>query len=725
MKKKKKSPKLKLKKQSPPYLKNSILRVLGSKKRLNAKQLGRILKVSNTVDSIKFALASLEKEGLIRHVKEGKYNLIKGATNISGTSNNSRKKSNKLTGKVDLIRSGAAYIVSDDYDTDIYVPGKKLKGALDGDIVQVEIIHNPRRTKQEGKVTAIIKRATSHILGILRDDRKYASVYSTDPKKNIIVHVKQDDKKEAEDGDHVVVKITDYGNSQNKAYWGEVMTVVASKNPSDLAMQSILVNNGFNLEFPPDVLEETKALELIIDDKLVEERRDFREITTFTIDPLTARDFDDALSVEYMADDVIEIGIHIADVTHYVPSDSALDKEALERSTSVYLVDRVLPMLPEKLSNNLCSLVPDEDRLTFSAVFTFDKELNITKQWFGKTIIHSDRRFTYEEAQEIIETKEGDFSKEVLELDRIAIHLRKLKYKGGAISFESPEMQFELDAEGKPIGIFQKERKDAHLLVEDFMLLANKEVATFMGKKRKGGEVPFVYRVHDLPNQEKLGDFAAFAAELGFKMNISSPNQIVKSFNLLTKAAKDNPELALLEPLAIRTMAKAIYTSENIGHYGLGFDYYTHFTSPIRRYADVLVHRILEKNLLTNQRESKDQLEARCKHISAQERKAMDAERESVKYKQVEYLVGREGEVFDAFVSGMIDRGIFIQLVESGTEGLVSFDNFPEPYSIDGGRLKAKAARSGKVIKLGDRVKVKLLSIDLEKRQVELEVLID
>jgi ribonuclease R len=376
-------------------------------------------------------------------------------------------------------------------------------------------------------------------------------------------------------------------------------------------------------------------------------------------------------------------------------------------------------MLPEKLSNDLCSLNPNEDRYTFSASFIFDKNYKIIKEWFGRTVIHSNRRFSYEDAQEIIETGEGDYSEEILFLNKVAHKLRKQKIKNGAISFESEEIKFELDEDGKPIGMYVKERVDAHMMIEDFMLLANKSVAKFIAKK-PSPEVPFIYRVHDEPNPDKLADFALFASELGYKMNLNTPSEIAKSFNGLYEAAKVNEQLKMLEPLAIRTMSKAEYTTNNIGHYGLSFDYYTHFTSPIRRYSDVLVHRYLDKNLKGEFRTNKELLEIKAKHISLQERNATSAERESIKYKQVEYIKGHIGEEFDGVISGMIERGIFVKLKDSLVEGMVTFDRLDEPYELAESKLKAIGKRSKKVLAMGSNVRVKIVSADLESKQVEM-----
>jgi ribonuclease R len=446
-------------------------------------------------------------------------------------------------------------------------------------------------------------------------------------------------------------------------------------------------------------------------------------VPTFTIDPEDAKDFDDALSFRWLQNGNAEVGVHIADVTHYVRPGTALDKEALERSTSVYLVDRVLPMLPEKLSNELCSLRPNEDSLCFSAIFEIDDNSHVVKRWFGKTIIHSDHRFSYEMAQEVMDKGSGPFSKELKHLNKIATVLRKRRMKNGSLMFETDEVRFQLDEHGVPIEIFVKERGESHLLIEDLMLLANREVATYMSKKGKGKEVPFVYRIHDLPDPQKLAELALFAKELGFEMKVDTPRQVPKSFNALARAAEECEALKILEPIAIRTMAKAEYHTTNIGHYGLAFAHYTHFTSPIRRYADVLVHRILEENLRAIKRYDREELQKKCSHISSQERKAQKAERNSIKFKQAEYLEKHVGEVFEGYVTGLIDRGIFVQLKEIMAEGLVGFDKFSEPFDLDESRLRATGRKTGQLIKMGDQVIVRILGADPSKRQIELQMI--
>jgi len=741
-----KSRKNKNKQLNPEKLQSVIYRTLvnNPKKRMNAKQIIMKQKLGNSYASANEALKILEQENKIIHVKDGRYRINKEvlakankekadknkesqiSNSVSqksrdGDRTSSRRSKNTMQGTVDLTRSGAGYIMVDELDDDIYVPEKYMNGAFHGDVVKVSVNTSGRRRKPEGKVVDVIKRSTKKLIGKISIQKKYAVVHNDNARLPGDISISTKNLMGAVDGDNVLVEITDWGKGQNKEIWGKVIKLLAENSDSDVAMQAILLGQGFEIDFPAEVIEETEPMSEEITEAEVAKRRDFRKVTTVTIDPDTARDFDDALSIQKLDNGNTEIGIHIADVTHYVKPKTALDKEAYHRSTSVYLVDRVCPMLPEKLSNHLCSLVPHVDRYTFSAVFEFDEKFKVVKKWFGKAIIHSDRRFSYEEAQERLESGEGDFAEELKAMNEVALKLRKEKFKNGAIAFESDEIKFKLDENAKPIGLYVKKRKDAHMLVEDFMLLANKQVALYIAKK-PGAEVPYVYRIHDEPNQEKLQEFALFAKELGVKMKVDTPDQVSKSFNTLAKKAKENEQLKMLEPLAIRTMAKAVYSTENIGHYGLAFEYYAHFTSPIRRYADVLVHRILEQNLEETTRFNKEKLEAKCKYISLQERKANVAERDSIKYKQVEYLLDRVGEEFDARVSGIIDRGIFIQLVESRAESMISFTELGDYFVIDENRMKAKSSKTGKTYTMGDTLQVKLLKADLESSRIDVDI---
>ncbi|MFK7809527.1 MAG: ribonuclease R [Saprospiraceae bacterium] len=688
------------------------------KKRLNAKQLISKLKISNNKDSVNHALKKMQDNGVLYMLEDGRYRLDK----FNNASNKSSTPRTKHIGIVDVTRKGSAYIVCEDLEEDVYVAEKNLGGALNGDKVQIEKFTPRGRRRPEGIVNKVIVRSIEHFVGTIYISKKTTRVVPDRLDVPFEVLVRVTDTAGAEDGDKVVVKVTEWPVKKHHQPFGYVTTVLGSEGGNDMEMNSILINHGFNITFPEPVDAEANALSTTITKREVAKRRDMRETITFTIDPDTAKDFDDALSLKWLEDGAVEIGIHIADVSHYVKPGTFLDEEAFKRSTSVYLVDRVAPMLPEMLSNELCSLRPHEDKLTFSAVFKFDKKGKVTDRWFGKTVIHSDRRFTYEEAQDVIETKKGDHEKEMLKMNEIAKKLRKKKFKEGAIAFESDEVKFKLDEDGKPISLYVKERKDAHMLVEDFMLLANREVATYIVNKSAGHEIPFVYRVHDTPDPDRVGDLALFAKAMGYEMNYQTPQQIAESYNQLSKAAKSDEGLKMLLPMAIRTMAKAIYTTDNIGHYGLGFDNYSHFTSPIRRYADVLVHRILEKNLIEPFRVKKAILEEKCAHISNQERKAMTAERESIKYKQVEFMMEHIGQVFEGRVSGMIDKGLFIELIESRCEGMVPFDTLEDRYDVAESRLRAVGRRTKEEFKMGQRVMVEIVDADLERREIEMEL---
>ena len=702
-------------------LSREILRLfkLAPKKQFNAKQIIRKLKIKNNTDSVETALEKLaENKQITANNANNKYRLNKEYL--------SAKRSGQLMtqGVLDMTRTGAGFVVSADLpDDDIYIHAKNLNNALDGDKVSVTYEKIPGRKRAEGKVIEILERATEYFIGTLNLSPKYGFVIPDKLNMFTDIFIPLDDIGVAKNGEKVVVKVEKWPSRTRKSPIGIITEVLGKPGSNDAEMKSILLGNGFELSFPTEVMEESEALPEVMDEKDIAHRKDMRAITTFTIDPLTAKDFDDALSIQYLEDGSCEIGVHIADVTHFVRPNTALDKEAFKRSTSVYLVDRVLPMLPEKISNGLCSLRPNEDKFTFSAIFTFDKNSKIVKEWFGKTVIHSDRRFTYEEAQERIETGEGDFATEILALNKLAHKLRKQRYKEGSISFESPEIRFKLDENQEPIELYVKERKDAHKLVEDFMLLANRRVAAFIGKPKEGmAKIPFVYRVHDLPDIGKVADFAKFALALGVKMNINTPEEIGKAFNQLHELAEENEELSVLMPLAIRTMSKAVYTTDNIGHYGLGFSYYTHFTSPIRRYSDVLVHRLLELNLNKAVRVDESKLEEQCVHISKQERKATDSERQSVKYKQVEYMQKHIGHVFEGVVNGFNERGMYIEMKSTLCEGMILFDTMFDSFQLDDSRLFVKGRETDFVYKMGDSIKVKVVNTNLQKRQIDLEL---
>jgi ribonuclease R len=649
-----------------------------------------------------------------------------------------------VTGRVDMARSGVAYIITEELEQDVFVSPRDLNSAINGDTVVVELF--PQRymrgkrggdrveAKPEGMIVAITKRATESILGTFRKRNGRQICISDNLNSALEVMVPEDAHMGAREGDKVVVKIISWPENPKKSPIGEVTRVLGKAGGNDFEMQKILITNGFELDFPKDVIAESEAIPAQLSEQEIALRRDFRDVLTLTIDPEDAKDFDDALSYRVLDNGNTEIGVHIADVTHYLKPGSPLDIEAFKRSTSVYLVDRVCPMLPEKLSNNLCSLVPNQDRPVFSAVFEFTPAGKITKRWFGKAVIHSDKRFAYEEAQTILDNAPAPSLLEhpqfeqiqtaVLDLNRLALLMRKERSKQGAINFETEEVRFRLAADGTPLEVYVKERKAAHMLIEDFMLLANKEVAMHIETLSKGQQkIPFVYRVHDLPNMDKVAEFARFAMEMGVKMNVDTPKQISASYNKFMEMAQKDERLKILEPLAIRTMAKAAYTTENIGHYGLGFSHYSHFTSPIRRYSDVLAHRILHRNLDGGvYRMDTSKLDELCKHVSAQEKRAAEAERESIKYKQVELISGHVGDVFTGIISGFVERGMFVALEGSKAEGMVEFKFLNDMYRIDEGRLKAVGQRLGRVFKMGDAVQVLVAGVDMQRRQIEMEL---
>lgn len=712
--------KIKGKKLSANQLQNEIFRLFrrSPKKQYNPKQISKKLKVANNRDSVQYALDQLAEAGKVVSLGDYKYKLSRADDN-AGSSSPARSEK-YLEGIVDMTRTGSAYIVSDKRENDVHVTPKYMNTALNGDRVRIRTWVPRGRKRAEGEVVEIIERATEHFIGILWRFDNYAIV-KPDLNIPLDVFVPLRDAKNAADGEKVVVKVTKWDTGKGRNPQGVVTSVLGEPGSHDIEMKSILVNNGFQLDFTDEVMKEAEALPDAVTEMDMMQRLDLRGVTTFTIDPDTAKDFDDALSLRYLENGDCEIGIHIADVTHYLEPGTELDKEAYNRSTSVYLVDRVLPMLPEKLSNHLCSLVPNEDRLAFSAIFVFNKNDKIISRWFGKTIIHSNRRFTYEDAQQVIDKGAGEFAEELRTLNTLAGKLRSNRFKQGSIAFETDEVKFRLDENGAPVEVYVKERQDTHLLIEEYMLLANREVAAFISKKGRDNEIPFVYRIHDEPNPEKAEELAAFAREMGFEMDVSSPKAIGRSYNQLVRQAEKDNALKLLEPLAIRTMAKAEYSTDNIGHYGLGFQHYTHFTSPIRRYSDVLVHRYLLPNLLPGQvhRTEKSKLEDKCKHISMQERKAMTAERQSVKYKQVEFMESHVGETFYGYISGITDRGIFVQLKETLCEGMVAYEQMDEPYEPQG-NLRIKGAYSGKEYKMGDVILVRILRTDLERRQIDM-----
>ena len=647
-----------------------------------------------------------------------------GRKNAKKQSGKKRERSfNEYKGVLEITRSGMGFVVVEGLETDILVRPNDFNTAMHGDIVRVEV--NPEKTgkRLQGAVIDVMERKQLEFVGRLEMNKGFAFFVGEKDKRIPDVFIPQNKFNGANNNDRVVVKIREWEKDTKKRPVGEVVKVLDPEDENDVAMKEILLENGFPLEFPDEVLEETARIPDLIPDAEVKKRRDFRGILTFTIDPIDAKDFDDALSIRVLKNGNYEIGVHIADVSHYVLPETELDKEAFKKATSVYLPDRVNPMLPEQISNVLCSLRPHEDKLTFSAVFQMTPKGQVKQYWLGRTVIHSNHRFTYEEVQEIIEKEDGLYMDEILLLNNIAQRLRKKRFDSGAINFSSTEVRFKLDEKGKPIGIVVKESKEAHQLIEEFMLLANKYVAENVSKVEVNKKpIPFAYRVHDFPSEEKLLPFVAFARKFGHKFDTSAPEKIAESFNQMLKDVQGKPEQHVLEQLGIRTMAKAVYTTDNIGHYGLGFEHYCHFTSPIRRYPDIMVHRVLDE-VLNNKVRSDKKMEQKCKHCSERERAAMDAERAANKYKQVEYMKDFLGEEFEGVISGVASFGFWVETIEHKCEGLVSINSLLEydefrhietDYALVG-------MRSGRKFRMGDKVTIKVVAANLTKRQLDYE----
>jgi len=649
-----------------------------------------------------------------------------------GRKHNSKKqgkkkqsRSDEYKGKLEVTRSGMGFVVVEGLETDILVKPNDFNTAMHGDTVRVEVKqdHRDGGKRMQGFVTQVVERKQLEFVGHLELSKGFAFFIADTEKRMPDVYIPEKSINGATESDRVVVRITEWEQDGKKRPVGEVVTILNAEDANDLAMKEILLENGFPLEFPEDAMEEAARIPDTISEAEIKKRKDFREILTFTIDPLDAKDFDDALSIRVLKNGNYEIGVHIADVSHYVVADTPLDEAAYHKATSVYLPDRVNPMLPEHISNVLCSLRPHEDKLTFSAVFQMTPKGQVKQYWLGKTVIHSNHRFTYEEVQEIIEKEDGLYSDEILLLNSIAQRLRKKRFDAGAINFSSTEVRFKLDEKGKPIGIVVKESKEAHQLIEEFMLLANKVVAEHVSKIEVNKKpLPFPYRVHDLPSEEKLLPFMAFARKFGHRFDTSSPEAIAASFNQMLVDVSGKPEQHVLEQLGIRTMAKAIYTTENIGHYGLGFENYCHFTSPIRRYPDILVHRILE-NILNDKIRPDKKLEQKCKHCSERERAAMEAERAANKYKQVEYMRDFLGEEFEGVISGVAAFGFWVETVDHKCEGMVSVTSLAEydEFRLVDTDYSLVGMRSGRKFRMGDRVRIKVIAANLEKRQLDYE----
>lgn len=701
-------------------LKQSLLHII---RKTFEKQPDKILshkQVCDLVDAREGALRTLVFSVLKDLVKEG---FLKGVSYDTFKMNSQDKLI--LEGSIAITSKGFGFVTVNEEKADIFISPGNVGQALNGDRVKIQILKYGKN-RVEGQVIDVIERERTQFVGTIQMHEKFAFLLPDNIKMNTDIYIPKEKLNGAKDGEKALVKITIWPKSAGKPY-GEVIEVLGKSGSNDTEMISILCNNGIDYKFPSEVLTEAESVGMDLDPEEIKNRRDFRNITTITIDPVDAKDFDDALSFRKLENGHFEIGIHIADVSHYVKPGSAMDVEALKRSNSVYLVDRVIPMLPEQLSNMACSLRPNEDKYSFSSVFEMDESGKVYSEWFGKTVIHSNRRFTYEEAQEIIEGAEGDFKEEIHILDGIAKTLRKYRLKNGALNIESEEMRFKLDEEGMPNEVIIKTSKDAHKLVEEFMLLANRKVAEFIGKPKKGrDQIPFVYRCHDKPDITKIGLFSVFIDKFGYQLDFTNPDEISKSINKLLEDIRLKNEYSLIQTMAIRSMAKATYETTNIGHYGLAFQNYTHFTSPIRRYADLVVHRIVHEELTNKKHKYGKELDEVCKRISRMERKAVDAERESTKYFQVLFVQDKIGEEFNGTISGIAESGMFVKMDENFCEGMVAMNDIPgDRFSFDQNKFRIIGHNSGKEYNFGDRVRVKIYEVHLAKRQIDLELIID
>lgn len=638
---------------------------------------------------------------------------------------NHKEFSPSVKGTLDISKQGMGYVVVPGMTMDILVRRENLKTAMHGDTVEVNIFKVSKTSKRpEGVISKIIQRSQNELIGTVQKKSGFAFVIPDNKSFTKDIFINDKNSKNVEDGNRVIVKITDW-SEKLKNPEGIIVEILNADRESDIAMKDILLQQGFKLEFPEEVMEEANQLNEVYTESEIAKRKDLRDTFTITIDPHDAKDFDDAISFKALDTNLYEIGVHIADVSHFVVPNSALDKEAYSRATSVYLPDRVLPMLPEKISNELCSLRPKEDKFTFSVIYIIDKNAKIHSYEILKTVIHSNHRFTYEEVQTIIETGEGLYKDEVLTLHHISQSLRDLRFKKGAINFSSEEARFILDEHGVPSDVVIKESKESHQLIEELMLLANRTVAENMNTyKKKHHGLGFPYRIHDRPDIEKLKPFAEFAATFGYKFDLNTPATIAASFNAMIQGSMDKPEQEILHSLGIRTMAKAIYSTENIGHYGLAFDYYCHFTSPIRRYPDVLVHRILMDCLSNNFTPIKN-LEQQCEHCSERERKAMEAEREGSKYKQVEFMKKFIGEEFEATINGVAQFGFWASTNLHRCEGFISINQLGETdqFVFDESNYALVSRSKKRKFQIGMSIKVKIVNANTYKKQIDMELI--
>ena len=677
-------------------------------KTYNYKQISNLLEIESDTQRtfINELIYQLRDEDILTEISRGKFKL------------NSR--GGYITGKFD--RQGVkSYLIPDDGGEQIFIPERKIGTAMLNDKVKVFMYAHRKGKEPEGEVVEILRRAQDTFVGILEVSDNFAFLNVQSKVLNSDILIPKAKLKGGKTGQKALVRIIEWKHTM-KSPVGEVIDVLGDKGDNDAEMHAILAEYGLPYKYPENVEAAAEKIEAGITPQEISKRRDMRSVTTFTIDPRDAKDFDDALSIRKLDNGLWEVGVHIADVTHYVRPGTIIDKEGQERATSVYLVDRTVPMLPEYLSNGICSLRPDEDKLTYSVIFQLNERAEIKSYEIAKTVTRSNRRFTYEEAQSVIETGEGDYKEEILTLNELAKKLREKRFQSGAIAFDREEVRFEIDEKGKPLSVYFKVQKDSNKLIEEFMLLANKTVATHIGKPGKGQKVrTFVYRIHDTPNPEKLENFSAFIKKFGYNLkSTGKKTQISSAINSLLDEVSDKKEQNLIETLAVRSMAKAIYSTQNIGHYGLAFDYYSHFTSPIRRYPDIMAHRLLEQYDKGGKSANEKETEELCEHCSNREQLAANAERASIKYKQVEFMAERVGQTFDGVISGITEWGIYVELIENKCEGMIPIRDLDDDYYVmDEKNYCLIGRRFHKKYQLGDELTVKVAKANLDKKQLD------
>lgn len=707
MSKKTKSPGKKL----SQFLSDSIVEFFNQNptKNFNYKQIADALNVKDKeLKKLLFSLLNdLAENNILDETQRGQFRLGKGQPFFEGI--------------IDFTNRGSAYVITEELKQDIYISANATGKALNGDKVKVKLNNKSNPRKPEGAVIEVLERKSRLFVGTLDIQQSIAFLIPDDPKIDVDIFIPIGKIQDAKTGYKAVAKITDWPENA-KSPFGEIVEVLGKPESNEAEMKAILTALGINFTFSEEVLEEANKISTHLDNTEILTRKDYRNILTITIDPVDAKDFDDAISFEKLENGNYSIGIHIADVAHYIPENSALDKEAIARGNSVYLVDRVVPMLPEHLSNGVCSLRPNEDKFTFSAVFELSPNAKVVKEWFGKTVIKSARRFTYEEAQKIIETKAGDYADEILILDSIAKKLRKERLSNGALEVQSSEIRFELNEDGFPIQVVKKITKDSNKLIEEYMLLANKRVGAFIGDTKRKQKVPYVYRVHDKPDLAKVAQFKVFVSKFGKDFRYTDERDIALQMNKLFEEMKDENEFNMIQQMAIKSMAKAVYDTENIGHYGLGFDYYSHFTSPIRRYADLVAHRILFE-VLNGIYKNHPRLSEIAKHISITERRAVEAERASRKFFQAQFLKDKVGQIFTGTITGLTDWGMFVELNENFCEGMISLKSMKDDrYQFDERDYVVVGVNDNREFNVGDQIEVKLTNVSLAKKQVDLEL---